>query len=236
MEPQPTMERQPMSEIDVASSKKTLKAKIVVLISGSGSNLQAVIDACNNGFINANIVAVISNRADAYGLNRARQADIENICIDHTAFSSRESFDQKLLSVIDTFEPDLVILAGFMRILSSEFVHHYQGRLLNIHPSLLPKYPGLNTHQRAIDAGDKEAGVTVHFVTAELDGGPTVVQASVPIHPHDTASDIAGRVLTKEHTIYPQAIALIIDKRVSLTNEKAMFDNEELPVDGYSQN
>ncbi|WP_353233254.1 phosphoribosylglycinamide formyltransferase, partial [Pseudomonas helleri] len=154
---------------------------VVVLLSGTGSNLQALIDSCAIKDSPARIRAVISNRADAYGLQRAKDAGIDTRVLDHTAFEGREAFDAALIEVIDTFNPQLVVLAGFMRILSAGFVRHYQGRLLNIHPSLLPKYKGLHTHQRALQAGDSEHGCSVHFVTEELDGGPLVVQAVVPV-------------------------------------------------------
>ncbi|MDH5784721.1 MAG: phosphoribosylglycinamide formyltransferase [Chromatiales bacterium] len=181
------------------------KLPIVVLISGGGSNLQAIIDAASNDMPVA-IRAVISNRADAYGLERAREANIETVVVDHTQFDSRQAFDTELARVIDRFGPGLVVLAGFMRILSDDFVHHYEGRMLNIHPSLLPKYKGTNTHARAIDAGDSEAGCSVHLVTTELDSGPVLHQARVPILPDDTPELLAARVLEQEHLIYPEAI------------------------------
>ena len=178
-------------------------SKIVILISGSGSNLQSFIDACSAGVVDGEIMAVISNRPGVKGLDRASAADIPNIVIDHRAFQSREEFDQHLAEVITSFTPDLVVLAGFMRILTDGFVNQFIGKLINIHPSLLPVYPGLNTHQRAIEAGDSTAGATVHFVTSELDGGPAILQAAVPILPKDTAVDLAARVLIVEHEIYP---------------------------------
>jgi len=181
------------------------KLPIVVLISGSGSNLQAIIDAANDD-LPVEIKAVISNKAKAYGLERARQAGIEAVVVDHTQFDSRQAFDAELSRVIDQFGPELVVLAGFMRILSDDFVHHYEGRMLNIHPSLLPKYKGTNTHARAIEAGDSEAGCSVHLVTAELDAGPVLLQAKVPILKGDTAETLAARVLVQEHRIYPEAI------------------------------
>ncbi|MCW8918647.1 MAG: phosphoribosylglycinamide formyltransferase [Gammaproteobacteria bacterium] len=178
---------------------------IVVLISGSGSNLQAIIAAANDG-LPVEIRAVISNRADAYGLERARAAGIETVVIDHTRFAGREAFDAALQQTIDRYQPGLVVLAGFMRILSDGFVHHYDGRMLNIHPSLLPKYKGTNTHARAIEAGESEAGCSVHLVTAELDSGRVLLQARVPIHKDDTPESLAARVLVQEHRIYPEAI------------------------------
>ncbi len=200
--------------------------QIVVLISGSGSNLQAIIDACENGTIDGSIAAVISNRPDVKGLARAEKHGLTTHTLDHKAFDSREKFDQALAQLIDSYSPDLVILAGFMRILTPAFTQHYLGRMLNIHPSLLPKYPGLHTHQRAIEAGDTEHGVTVHFVTAELDGGPTIIQARVPVHADDTEATLAARVLEQEHRIYPQAAAWFCQGRLQLRNNQAWLDNK----------
>lgn len=207
---------------------------IVILISGSGSNLQAFIDATAQGDLPANIAAVISNRPSAKGLDRAREAGIPAAALDHKSFDSREAFDSALRELIDGYEPDLVILAGFMRILGADFVRHFRGRMLNIHPSLLPKYPGLNTHQRAIDAGDSEAGATVHFVTEELDGGPPVIHARVPVEPGDTAELLAARVLEKEHRIYPLAAQWFAQGRLILNGNRAEFDGKALPASGYS--
>lgn len=181
------------------------RARLVVLISGGGSNLQAFIDASADTAYPCEVVAVISNRPGVFGLERAARAGIPADVLDHTAFPTREAFDAALADRIDAHQPDLVILAGFMRILTPGFVVRYAGRLLNIHPSLLPKYPGLHTHQRAIDAGDAEAGATVHLVTEELDGGPVILQARVPVLPGDTAETLAARVLVEEHRIYPEA-------------------------------
>lgn len=212
------------------------QAKLVILISGSGSNLQAFIDdcACNGGDLNASIAAVISNRPGVYGLQRAQQAGIETCVIDHQQFDSREAFDRQLMATIDHYQPDLVILAGFMRILTPEFVRHYQGRLLNIHPSLLPNYPGLHTHQRAIDAGDREAGATVHFVTEELDGGPPILQASVGIDDGETAESLAAKVLVQEHKIYPLAARWFVDGRLVLEGNTVKLDDEILPATGVA--
>jgi phosphoribosylglycinamide formyltransferase-1 len=182
------------------------KLPIVVLISGSGSNLQAIIDATTRGELPVEIRAVISNKGDAYGLERARAAGIDTVVIDHTLFDGREAFDAELRRTIDSYQPGLVVLAGFMRILSDGFVLHYEGRMLNIHPSLLPRYKGTNTHARAIAAGDSEAGCSVHLVTAELDSGQVLLQARVPILEGDTAETLAARVLEQEHMIYPEAI------------------------------
>ncbi len=189
----------------MSAAKLPPKLPIVVLISGSGSNLQAIIDAANDDLPVA-IKAVISNKAEAYGLERARKAGIETVVVDHTEFESRQAFDTELARIIDQFEPGLVVLAGFMRILTDDFVNHYDGRMLNIHPSLLPKYKGTNTHARAIEAGDAEAGCSVHLVTAELDSGPVLLQAKVPILKGDTPETLAARVLVEEHKVYPEAI------------------------------
>ncbi|MDG9853135.1 phosphoribosylglycinamide formyltransferase [Pseudomonas nitroreducens] len=207
---------------------------VVVLISGSGSNLQALIDSLAGADTPAVIRAVISNRADAYGLERARKTGIETRFLDHKAYADRESFDAALIQAIDGFDADLVLLAGFMRILSADFVRHYQGRLLNIHPSLLPKYKGLHTHQRALEAGDAEHGCSVHFVTEELDGGPLVVQAAIPVESDDTPETLAQRVHVQEHVIYPLAMRWFAEGRVRLGEHGAMLDGELLPASGHS--
>lgn len=204
------------------------KARLVILISGSGSNLQAFIDRCNDNTLDADIVAVISNKAGVKGLERAQKAGIATAVLDHKTFESRESFDLALGDLIESYSPDLVILAGFMRILTSNFVNHFLGRLMNIHPSLLPKYPGLNTHQRAIDAGDKVAGATVHFVTPELDGGPAILQARVCIHDRDNADDLAARILAFEHQIYPMAAQWFCQGRLKMLDNHVFLDGEKL--------
>lgn len=208
------------------------RAKLVVLISGSGSNLQAFLDACKTGELNADISCVISNKASAYGLVRAQEAGIATAVLSHKDYNSREDYDRALLACVEQYQPDLVILAGFMRILTAEFVNPLYGRLMNIHPSLLPKYPGLHTHQRAIDAGDSEAGVTVHFVSAELDAGPVIVQARVPVQTGDSAELLASRVLVQEHKIYPLAAQWFIDGRLRCDAEVAYLDGQPLPVTG----
>ncbi len=210
--------------------------KLVVLISGSGSNLQAFIDACKSQQFPAEISCVISNKAQAFGLQRAVEAGIKTEVVDHKTFDSREAFDQVLAQRIEQYEPDLIILAGFMRILTTEFVNHFSGRLLNIHPSLLPKYTGLNTHQRAIDAGDTVAGVTVHLVTAELDGGPPILQAEVPISKEDSADTLAQKVLEKEHIIYPLATLWFLEGRISLDEDGVYFDQKRLGNSGLMLN
>ncbi|OZY31295.1 phosphoribosylglycinamide formyltransferase [Pseudomonas lundensis] len=206
---------------------------VVVLLSGTGSNLQALIDSDDVKASPATLRAVISNRADAPGLQRAKNAGIDTRVLDHTAFEGREAFDAALIDIIDTFNPHLVVLAGFMRILSADFVRHYQGRLLNIHPSLLPKYKGLHTHQRALEAQDREHGCSVHFVTEELDGGPLVVQAVIPVEPEDTPSSLAQRVHAQEHRIYPLAVRWFAEGRLSLDEQGALLDGQLLPASGH---
>lgn len=206
--------------------------KIVVLISGSGSNLQAIMDDLAD-HPSARICAVISNRADAYGLVRAEQAGIAQQVLSHKDFADRLTFDTALMQIIDQHQPDLVVLAGFMRILSPEFTRHYARRLLNIHPSLLPKHKGLNTHQRALDAGDLEHGCSVHFVTEELDGGPVVIQASLPVYTNDTAEQLALRVHALEHQIYPLAVRWFAEGRLRLSAQGALLDGQLLPPSGF---
>jgi phosphoribosylglycinamide formyltransferase-1 len=183
---------------------------IVILISGSGSNMAAIVRAAQQQDwqqqFGARIAAVVSNKADAGGLQLAQSMGVATQVLSHQAFASREAFDAALMTLIDGYRPALVVLAGFMRILTPDFVNHYAGRLINIHPSLLPAFTGLNTHQRAIDAGCLEAGCTVHQVTAELDHGPILAQASVPVLPGDTAETLSARVLVQEHLLYPQAV------------------------------
>lgn len=206
---------------------------IVVLISGSGTNLQAIIDACKAGEIKGQITGVVSNKADAYGLTRANDANIPTAALSHKDFDTREAYDQELIKVIDQFQPDLVVLAGFMRILTPAFVKKYLGKMLNIHPSLLPKYQGLNTHQRAIDAGDEEHGVSVHFVTEELDGGPVILQAKVSIEENDTADELAKRVHQQEYIIYPKVIDWFCQGRLKMVDGYAVLDSTRLPAQGF---
>ncbi len=210
---------------------KTLK--VVVLISGSGSNLQALIDGVATGDLSIEIAAVISNRPDVFGLTRATNAGIPTAVLDHKGFASREAFDQELMRTIDVYNPGLVVLAGFMRILTAEFTQHYLGRMLNIHPSLLQKFQGLHTHQRAIAAGDSHHGVTVHFVTAELDGGPAIVQAVVPVLAGDDAGLLAKRVQRQEHVIYPLAVKWFAQGDLKMQDGKAELKGELLPACGY---
>lgn len=210
-----------------------MPCNVVVLISGSGSNLQALIDSVAHDGNPARIAAVICNRAGAYGLERAKQAGIATELLDHKQFEGREAFDAALIQAIDAHQPDLVVLAGFMRILTPGFVQHYSGRLLNIHPSLLPKHKGLHTHQRALEAGDTEHGCSVHFVTEELDGGPLVVQAVLPVMADDTAESLARRVHQQEHQIYPLAVRWFAEGRLRLGAQGAMLDGQPLPASGH---
>ncbi|MDQ1922635.1 phosphoribosylglycinamide formyltransferase [Massilia pseudoviolaceinigra] len=191
---------------------------IVILISGRGSNMEAVVHAAREEQWPARIAAVISNKADAKGLEFAQAHGIPTAVVANKEFATREAFDAALQETIDRFAPDLVVLAGFMRILTPSFVAHYDGRMLNIHPSLLPLFPGLHTHQQALDAGVARHGATVHFVTAELDHGPAVLKAEVDVLPGDTPDTLAARVLVQEHTLYPRAIRLFVEDRLSIDN------------------
>lgn len=205
---------------------------VVVLISGSGSNLQALIDSL--GADNpVRICAVVSNRADAFGLQRAQAAGIATHVVQHKDFADREAFDAALMELIDTHQPELVVLAGFMRILTSGFVRHYQGRLLNIHPSLLPKYKGLDTHRRALEAGDQEHGCSVHFVTEELDGGPVAIQAAFTVEADERIDKLTDRVHAAEHIIYPLAVRWFAEGRLHLAEQGAMLDGILLPATGH---
>ncbi|MDN0073334.1 phosphoribosylglycinamide formyltransferase [Crenobacter sp. SG2303] len=197
---------------------------LVILISGRGSNMQAIVDAKIPG---ARIAAVISNRPDAAGLAWAAERGIATAVLDHKQFADRESFDAALAELIDGYQPDLVVLAGFMRILTQGFTAHYAGRMLNIHPSLLPSFPGLHTHQQAINAGCRIAGCTVHFVTAELDHGPIVAQGAVPVFHNDTEATLAARVLEQEHRLYPQAVAQFVAGRLSLDGLRVLVADEK---------
>lgn len=207
---------------------------IVVLISGNGSNLQALIDACEADRIKGKICAVFSNNVQAFGLVRAREAGIPACFVNPADFESREAFDLHLAKQIENFNPDLIVLAGYMRILSAAFIKKFSGRMLNIHPSLLPKYPGLHTHRQAIENGDAEHGTSVHFVTEELDGGPVILQAKVPIFAEDTEDDVIARVQTQEHTIYPLVISWFVEGRLTMKDESAWLDNQRLPPQGYA--
>ncbi len=201
--------------------------RLVVLISGGGTNLQAIIDAAADD-LPAEVAAVISNVPEVFGLERARRANIPTEIVDHRLYHSREQFDAALIECIDSYRPDLLILAGFMRILTPAFVQHYQGRMLNIHPSLLPRLQGLHTHQRALQEGHEQHGASVHFVTEELDGGPVVLQASVPVKADDTPQTLAARVLEKEHIIYPLVIRWFAEGRLKYDRDQVFFDGEAL--------
>lgn len=205
---------------------------VVVLISGSGSNLQSIIDGMQNGTLPVDIRAVISNKADAYGLERAKAAGLHTEVINHRDYGDREDFDRALQKAIDAYQPALVILAGFMRILSHDFVEHYRGRMLNIHPALLPSYPGLNTHERALQDAVKEHGATVHFVTTEVDGGPLILQARVPVRADDDPETLAARVLEQEHRILPQAILWFAEGRLQMQCDKVLLNDKPLPTTG----
>ncbi|HEY7775542.1 MAG TPA: phosphoribosylglycinamide formyltransferase [Kineobactrum sp.] len=210
------------------------RPRIAILISGRGSNMQAIIAACKRGELDAEVCLVASNRADAGGLDIARAAGIPTACIEHRNYADRESFDAALVACVREYAPDLVLLAGFMRILTPVFITPFTGRLLNIHPSLLPKYPGLHTHQRALEAGDTHAGATVHFVTQSLDGGPPVLQARVPIVTGDTAAHLADRVVALEHAIYPLAALWFLQGRLALTEQGAFLDGQKIPAHGIA--
>jgi phosphoribosylglycinamide formyltransferase-1 len=203
---------------------------VVALISGRGSNLQALIDTAPD--IGIRVAAVISNIADAAGLQRARDAGIATAVLDHKAYPDRDRYDEALMACIDRFQPALVTLAGFMRILGAAFIQHYQGRLFNIHPSLLPAYRGMNTHQRALDAGEIEHGCTVHFVSEELDGGPIVIQSRVAVHRDDDEQRLAARVLEREHLIYPLVVGWFAAGRLRLEHGKPMLDGNIIPPNG----
>lgn len=207
--------------------------RIVVLVSGHGNNLQALIDACHGGHIAAKIVGVFSNTAHAYALKRAAVAGIAAHSIISNIYLERTVFDMVLADSIEQYHPDLVVLAGYMRILSRAFVQRYSGRILNIHPSLLPKYTGLYTHRRAIENGDSEHGASVHFVTEKLDAGPLIIQAKVPIFPGDTEDEVIARVSVQERILYPLAVQWFVSGRLTLREDIAWLDGERLPAKRY---
>ena len=210
--------------------KSTEPLPIVVLLSGSGSNLQAIIDRIEDGSVNARICAVISNRPDAFGLQRAQRANIPTELIDHSQYNDRESFDAQLIKTIEKYQPELIVLAGFMRILTDDFVNHFYGKMINIHPSLLPKYRGLHTHRRALEAGDNEHGLSIHYVSGELDGGPIILQTTVPVHDGDTEEVLAQRVLQQEHQAYPKVIQWFAEKRLQLVDNQVIMDNKVVQI------
>ena len=200
---------------------------IVILISGRGSNMESLLNAVAEGSLPVEVAAVISNRPDAKGLEKAAAQDVETCVVDHTRFDSREAFDAAMIKTIDSYSPDLVLLAGFMRILTDGFVRHYEGRLLNIHPSLLPSFPGLHTHRRALEEGVRVHGCTVHFVTPQLDHGPVVVQAAVPVLDGDDEATLAARVLVQEHQVYPMAVRWFAEERLRLVDGHVVFEAEQ---------
>lgn len=208
--------------------------KIVVLISGNGSNLQAILDATLSGKINGNICGVISNKADAYGLERAKQAEIPTFVFSRKQFESNQAMDLAIAKQIEDLDADLIVLAGYMKILTPDFTQRFEGKILNIHPSLLPKYAGLNTHQRAIDAGDTEHGMSIHFVNEEVDGGAIVLQAKVPIFPEDNVDELITRIQEQEHRCYPLVVQWFCDDRLSLKQGKAYLDGKLLSAQGYA--
>jgi phosphoribosylglycinamide formyltransferase-1 len=205
------------------------KLPLVILISGRGSNMQAILALAANGALPVDIRAVISNRPEASGLETARAAGFHTETVDHRDYASREDYDRALQAAIDRHAPELVVLAGFMRILTPGFVRHFQGRLLNIHPSLLPAFRGLHTHRRALEAGVAEHGASVHFVTEELDGGPVIAQIPVPVRPGDTEADLARRVLEQEHRLYPTVIGWFATGRLRYRDGAAWLDGRPLP-------
>ncbi len=209
-----------------------MPCRTAILISGSGTNLQSFIDKVGDGTLDLDLCLVFSNKPGAFGLERARKVGIPTACIEHGDFDDRESFDRAVAAVIDEARPDLIVLAGFMRILSPWFVQYYEGKIVNIHPALLPKYPGLNTHQRVLDAGDEWHGSTVHFVTEELDGGPRILAGRLRVDPDETADELQHRVQTVEHQIYPQAAGLVGSGRVEFVNGETWIDGEvaEQPI------
>ena len=202
--------------------------RLVVLISGNGSNLQAIIDRIEQKRLDARIAAVISNRPEARGLERARRHGIEAVALDHKLFDSREAFDRKLRETIERYRPDLVVLAGYMRILSPELIHAFEGRMLNIHPSLLPKYPGLNTHRRALESGDREHGASIHVVTPELDAGPVLMQGRFPVERDDDIESLQQKTHRLEHRMYPQVLNWIAEGRLQPDAEQPLFDGQPL--------
>lgn len=202
--------------------------RAAILISGGGTNLQAFIDAVAAGTLEIDIAVVLSNRIDAYGLRRARDANIPTECVRNEDYPDRAAFDEAMAETLERHDPDLLVLAGFMRVLSSAFVRRFEGRILNIHPALLPKYPGLNTHQRAIDAGERWHGSTVHFVTEDLDAGPRILQGRVPVLSDDTERLLSARVQAVEHKIYPQAAALFASGRLEFRNGESWLDGSRL--------
>jgi len=206
--------------------------KIIVLISGNGSNLQAIIDACKSGIINGKVVGVISNKANAFGLERAKKDNIPSKVINHNNYNTREDFDKKLVSTIEIFQPDLIVLAGFMRILSPVMTSAFKDKMINIHPSLLPKYPGINTHEQVIANNDAEHGVTIHSVSEELDGGPIIAQSKILVHKKQQLDDLIERIHKVEHMIFPKVISMIASDEINIKDtireKKVIYENYEI--------
>ena len=212
------------------------KYRIVVLISGRGSNLQAIVEACLSGIINGAVCAVISSNQNALGLERAAKFNIPSSFIAKNTNEQRKNYDKHLCEVVRTYQPDLIVLAGYMKILNADFISMFRDKIVNIHPSLLPKYPGLNTHLRAINAKDKKSGATVHFVTEELDGGPIIMQGSVPIFSNDSSEQLSRRVLEIEHIMLVTAISLICAEKIKKRKDTIYFENKKLSKKGISFN
>jgi phosphoribosylglycinamide formyltransferase-1 len=213
-------------------AQATTKKNIVVLVSGSGSNLQAIIDACESGCINGQVIAVISNVADVYALQRAAAHNIKAITLVHKDYADRVSFDSELAKKISDLQADVIVLAGFMRILSAPFVEQFAGKLFNIHPSLLPKYPGLHTHKKALTNNDEYHGCSIHFVTAELDGGPLVIQSRIAINASDTEQTLITRIAEKEWLIYPLILSWFCQERLRLVDDQVWLDNNKIKNEG----
>lgn len=212
------------------------KPRLAILISGRGSNMQSIVNACNNEQINADICCVLSNKNSAMGLKFAKSNGIETRTVSHRDYPEREFFDRELIQALTPFSPDFIILAGFMRILTPVFINHYENRILNIHPSLLPKYPGLHTHDRALEAGDREHGASVHFVTNELDSGPVIIQGTVDVEAGDTPDTLATRVLGSEHVIYPQAVEWLAEGLISTDGKHCFYKGSAMikPANWYN--
>lgn len=215
-----------------ASATSSARCRVVVLISGRGSNLKAILDAVHAGELPIEVCAVISNRPQAQGLQYARAANVPTEIVEHGAFAQRDAFDAALSERIDRYQPDLVVLAGFMRVLGASFIDHYAGRLINIHPSLLPAFPGLRTHEQALASGAKQHGATVHFVTHAVDSGPIIAQAAVTVLSDDTPASLARRVLEQEHRLYSRAIRWFAEGRLSLQTGQVLLDGVRHPEQG----
>lgn len=212
--------------------KAATKPRVVILISGSGSNMSAIVDALKAEKVEVEIAAVISNKEEVAGLQKAYDRNLHTEVLSHKNFDSREAYDMALIQLINSFQADLIVLAGFMRVLSPAFVQYFSNRILNIHPSLLPKYPGLNTHERVLEAGDSEHGVTVHFVNEELDAGPNIIQAVIQVEETDTVTSLENKVKQQEHIIYPIAVKWFVEGRLKYNGKCALLDGKELPKHG----